>query len=97
MPMPKPKVTRPKFRTEKEEAEWWDANPAVATRLLKQALKQGTVRRKVGSPTRVVTMRLPSRDLDTAQDLAGRKGLRYQTYIKMLLHQALQKELATAS
>jgi len=67
----------------------------VATRLLKQALKQGSVRRKVEA-TRIVTMRLPDSDLETARDLAERKGLRYQTYIKMLLHQALQKELATA-
>ena len=93
--MPKAKAIRPRFRTEKQEAEWWDANPAVATRLLKQALKQGSVRRKVEA-TRIVTMRLPDSDLETARDLAERKGLRYQTYIKMLLHQALQKELATA-
>jgi predicted DNA binding CopG/RHH family protein len=93
--MPKSKATRPRFRTEKQEAEWWDANPAVATRLLKQALKQGSVRRKVEG-TRIVTMRLPGSDLATARELAERKGLRYQTYIKMLLHQALQRELATA-
>lgn len=94
--MPKAKLVRPKFRTEKEEAEWWDANKAYATRLLKQAIKEGTARRKI-DPTSIVTMRLPDSDLKTARGLAERKGLRYQTYIKMLLHQALQKELARAS
>jgi predicted DNA binding CopG/RHH family protein len=85
------KTTIPKFRSEKEEAQWWDAHPEVATRLLKRALKQGTVQRRPGE-TRIVTMRIPVRDLDAAQQLAERKGLPYQTYMKMLLHQALEKE-----
>jgi len=85
------KMTIPKFRSEREEAEWWDAHRDVATRLLKKALKQGTVQRRPGE-TRIVTMRLPVRDLEAAQELAERKGLPYQTYVKMLLHQALEKE-----
>jgi hypothetical protein len=44
--MPRTKTTRPKFRTEKQEAEWWDANPALATDLLNQALKHRSVRRR---------------------------------------------------
>jgi len=40
-------------------------------------------------------MRIPVRDLESAQHLAERKGLPYQTYMKMLLHQALEKERAT--
>jgi predicted DNA binding CopG/RHH family protein len=32
------------------------------------------------------------RDLEAAQRFADRKGLPYQTYMKMLLHQALEKE-----
>ncbi len=91
--MRRKKIGISKFRSEKEEAEWWDAHPQVATRLLKQALTQGTVQRRPGQ-TRVVTMRIPVRDLEAAQKFAERKGLRYQTYMKMLLHQALQKEQA---
>ena len=83
----------PKFRTEKEEAAWWDAHPQVATRLLKKALKQGIVQRRP-TQTRIVTIRIPAHDLEAARDLAGRKGLPYQTYMKMLLHQALEKERA---
>ena len=94
--MPKSQPTRPKYRTAKEEAEWWDANKAYATRLLKQAIKDDSARRKIDL-TSIVTMRLPDSDVKTARGLAERKGLRYQTYIKMLLHQALQKELARAS
>lgn len=91
--MARKRITIPKFRSEKQEAEWWDAHPELATRLLKQAIQQGAVERRP-SPTRIVTMRLPVRDLEAARQLADRKGLPYQTYIKMLLHQALQKEQA---
>jgi len=44
--------------------------------------------------SRSVTIRIAVRDLETAQRLAERKGLPYQTYMKMLLHQALEKERA---
>lgn len=89
--MPRKKIVIPKFPSENEEAEWWDAHPEVATRLLKDALKQGTIRRRPVE-TRIVTMRIPVRDLEAAQHLADRKGLPYQTYMKMLLHQALERE-----
>ena len=91
--MARKKTTIPKFRSEREEAEWWDAHPEVATQLLRRALKQGAIQRRPGE-TRIVTMRIPVRDLEAAQELAERKGLPYQTYVKMLLHQALEKERA---
>jgi predicted DNA binding CopG/RHH family protein len=47
-------------------------------------------------PLKTVTMRLPMADLEAAQDLASRTGLPYQTYIKMVLHEALQKERRSA-
>ncbi len=73
--MPEKKIAIPKFRSDKEEAKWWDAHPQVATRLLRQALKQSTVQR-LPSPTRIVTMRIPIHDLEAARKLAERKGLR---------------------
>lgn len=90
MSMPKKQITIPKFRTEAEEAKWWDSHPEAATEIMKRALKSGTARRAV--PLQTVTMRLPVPDIKTAQDLAHQKGLPYQTYIKMLLHEALKKE-----
>ena len=92
--MPQKPTVIPRFKTEAEEADWWDAHPEVATRIMKRAIKSGKVRRAV--PLRTVTMRLPVPDLETAQDLAARKRLPYQTYIKMLLHEALEKERRTA-
>jgi predicted DNA binding CopG/RHH family protein len=94
MSMPKKQVTSPKFHTEAEEAEWWDSHPEVATEIMKRAIKSGKARRAV--PLKTVTMRLPVPDLVAAQDLAEHKGLPYQTYIKMLLHEALERERRSA-
>ena len=90
MSMPIKQITIPKFRTEAQEAKWWDSHPEVATEIMKRAIKSGQARRAV--PLKTVTMRLPVLDIKTAQDLAHRKGLPYQTYIKMLLHEALERE-----
>lgn len=94
MNMRKKPITIPKFGSEAEEAQWWDSHPEVATELMKRAISSGKARRTV--PLKTVTMRLPVPDITTAQDLAQRKGLPYQTYIKMLLHEALEKERRTA-
>jgi len=93
MSMPKQQITIPKFRSESAEAEWWDTHPEVATEIMRRALKSGKAKRAV--PLKTVTMRLPVPDIKAAQDLAHEKGLPYQTYIKMLLHEALQKERST--
>ena len=92
--MPAKQIAIPAFRTEAAEAKWWDSHPDAATEIMKRALKSGAARRPV--PLKTITMRLPVVDLKTAQDLAHRKGLPYQTYIKMLLHEALEKERRSA-
>jgi len=88
--MPTKHIIIPKFRTKAAEAEWWDSHPEVATEIMKRAIKSGKARRAV--PLKTVTMRLPVSDLKAAQDLAQHKGLPYQTYMKMLLHEALERE-----
>ena len=92
--MPTKQITIPKFRTEAAEAKWWDSHPKAAAEIMKRALKAGAARRAV--PLKTVTMRLPVLDIKTAKDLALQKGLPYQTYIKMLLHEALEKERRSA-
>ena len=39
-----------------------------------------------------VTIRISQQELTRARTLAARHGLRYQTYLKMLLHEALDAE-----
>ena len=84
----------PKFKTERQESEWWDAHPEVITSLFLKAKKYGTMKRLSATRpvTRPVTLRIPLADLETAQTIAERRGLPYQTYIKGLLHQALEQD-----
>ena len=42
----------------------------------------------------LVTLRIAKEDLETARRLAARKGLGYQTYIKMVLREALAERAA---
>jgi predicted DNA binding CopG/RHH family protein len=53
----------------------------------------GAVRGLFARPqTRQISIRLGAADLATASRLAAAKGLPYQTYIKSLLHEALENE-----
>lgn len=89
-----PKI--PEFKTEKEEADWFDSHQDVVLALFQQAAKDGTLtrgtlaaRRGVTPPT---TIRLDPADLEMAKTQAQQRGLRYQTYLKMVIHQALTRE-----
>jgi predicted DNA binding CopG/RHH family protein len=44
---------------------------------------------------RPISIRLPAPDIAAAQKLARKKGIPYQTYIKTLLHDALEREIGT--
>jgi predicted DNA binding CopG/RHH family protein len=90
-----PAMTRiPAFKSEKEEAEWWDTHPEVVTALFLKAKKEGKIKRLpvIRGATRSTTIRLPIADIETAQQIAEKRGLPYQTYLKGLLHQALERE-----
>ena len=51
------------------------------------------VRNKLYRPmTRPITIRLNAPDVVVAQQLSKSKGMPYQTYIKKLLHEALERE-----
>ena len=76
----------PVFRSEAEEAAWWDSHQDLVADLL---LKHG---RRTAMPTRSVTVRIPLTDIDKARQLAEAKGIGYQTLIKILLHDALKRE-----
>ncbi|MBZ5724632.1 MAG: hypothetical protein LAP87_06500 [Acidobacteriia bacterium] len=84
----------PKFKSEAEEAEWRARNPDFIAGQFEKAGKEGRILR--GLPgrgaTRSVTIRLAMRDVETAQILAEKVGLPYQTYIKTVLHQALERK-----
>ena len=42
--------------------------------------------------TKAISLRLPARDIERARKLAAHRGLKYQTYIRTLVHEGLGKE-----
>ncbi len=90
----------PKFSSEAEEAAWWDAHRSEIEAEIRQRMKQkrpltldSLVRGEKASQP--ITLRIAKEDLDTARRLAAQKGVGYQTYIKMVLREALAKNAAT--
>jgi predicted DNA binding CopG/RHH family protein len=90
------KLIAPKFQSEAEEAKWWDDHMDVVGENLLEAMKKGIAHR--GGPaallreTRNITIRIANSDIERARKFAERKGIGYQTYIKMLLREGLDRE-----
>lgn len=87
----------PKFDNEAEEAEWWYQQRHRLTDEAEASETRGDLRlRRLPAsetkPAKNITIRLLEQDLARARELASKRGLRYQTYLKMLLHEALQAE-----
>ena len=91
----------PKFKSEAEEAAWWDQHREETAQWMEEAAAAGQTsslsevleraRQRAGT-TPTVSIRIDPDDIARARSLAAKKGLRYQTYLKMLLHEALQRE-----
>ncbi len=91
--------TIPKFSSEAKEAAWWDAHRSEIEAEIRQRMKRKrplTLSQLLpGAVTsQPITLRIAKDDLETARRLAAHKGLRYQTYIKMLLREALAQKSA---
>lgn len=97
--MKEKKLQIPEFKNEEQEAQWWAENPDAILAQFESAaaegrLGRGTTARRGLTPT--TTIRLDPTDISRAKIQAERRGLKYQTYLKMLIHQALtQEESAT--
>ena len=91
----------PRFKSESDEADWWASSAGRA--YVKQ--RPAGVRSK-GSKTSgsslvaklsekrsvQIAIRLPGADLERAREVADRKGIGYQTLLKMLVHEGLARE-----
>ena len=88
----------PDFKSEQEEAEWWDSAEGRAAILkgFRDAQREGTVGRgtlkKKSGLTPTTTIRLDRQDVELAKAQAEKRGLKYQTYLKSIIHQALRQE-----
>ena len=98
-------ISMPRFTSEEEEASWW------ASRQGREFVKQesaGTLEkgmapkgsRLVGQLNRTssvqIALRLPEPDVAKARELAIRRGIGYQTLLKMLVHEGLRREARRA-
>jgi predicted DNA binding CopG/RHH family protein len=93
---------------EEEAKWWFDNQDIVFEEFKKAAkagtLGRGGARRlfaekgipfpepKPSAPTPTTTIRLDPDDIAKAREQAAKRGLRYQTYLKMIIHEALLKE-----
>jgi predicted DNA binding CopG/RHH family protein len=91
----KPEI--PKFNSEAEEADWWDQHRDETAQWMEEAAAKGqtttlseVLKRTGAGPT--ISIRIDPADIARARYLAAKKGLTYQTYLKKLLHEALQRE-----
>ena len=103
--MPNKKL--PETRSEAEEARRFEESRERLLKLFEQAEKEGSLRvggKSVGitlskktealrkPPSQKVMLRIPVDDLDRARRQAARKGIGYQTYIKILLREGLDRQ-----
>ena len=91
----------PRFESETQEAEWWYRQRDRTARWMEEAVAAGetTTLPKVlersrtrALPRPAVSMRIDPLDVARARALAARRGLPYETYLRKLLRQALDRE-----
>ena len=91
----------PRSRNEGEEADWWASPVGRAYVKQKSAEAQSKGTKAKGSSlvgllnkksSVQIAIRLPAADLAQAREIAERKGIGYQTFLKMLVREGLVRE-----
>jgi predicted DNA binding CopG/RHH family protein len=90
------KLKMPKFASEDEEVRWYDRHRKRVESAFLERLEAGdalTLKEAMArARLRPVTIRLAVEDVKKARAIAARKGIPYQTYIKLVLREALERE-----
>lgn len=87
-------------RIQAQEADWWASaeGRAFLKRKSKSPLASGVksagsaLVARLNKASTQIALRLPDPDLQRARQIAERKGIGYQTLIKMLVHEGLERE-----
>lgn len=99
--MPRKTIELRKFNNESDEGVWWASKEgrAFAEQESREAQKKGikfsgssVIARVNKKGSTQIALRLPGTDIQEARRIAGRKGIGYQTLIKMIVHEGLQRE-----
>jgi predicted DNA binding CopG/RHH family protein len=94
-------IEMPKFKSESEEADWWASPAGRAYVKQKSAESQRKKTKATGSslvakvnkkPSLQIAIRLPQADIVQAREIADRKGMGYQTLLKMFVREGLLRE-----
>jgi predicted DNA binding CopG/RHH family protein len=93
----------PEFANESEEADWWEAHEDELANALTKTVAADN--QSSGSPANAtdfaIHIRLEPEDIAKARVQAAKRGLPYQTFLKMIIHEALRnaeaKQPSTAS
>jgi len=97
-------VIVPKFASETEEAEWWYENRHLVQQEFTAAsaehrLGRGTLKRRMEETQqnlRVETIiQLDEEDAIKARAAAERRGMQFNSFVKMLVHNALEQDEAS--
>ena len=100
--MVKKKIGIPKFANEEEQANWWASREGRAFLKQKAATPKKSakgsrlVTQLNRTPSVQIALRLAEPDVEKARELAQRKGIGYQTLLKMLVHEGLRREARRA-
>jgi hypothetical protein len=99
--MGKKTLQMPAFKNESAEADWW-ASPAGRAYVKRKSAEAWPEGANTGGSSLVaklnrknsiqIALRLPEADLKRARDIAERKGVGYQTLLKMLVREGLSRE-----
>jgi hypothetical protein len=99
--MKKKPIIMPKFVNEAQEGDWWASREgrefvkekSAGTRTKAAAPKGSRLVGRLNKAASVqIALRLPEPDVAKARELATRKGIGYQTLLKMLVHEGLRRE-----
>ena len=107
MPAKKRAAEIPRFKNESAEADWWasPAGRAYVRRKSTEAKARGLVLKgsrlvaalNANKPRSVqIALRLSAADIEQARKIADRKGIGYQTLMKILVHEGLAREVRRA-
>jgi predicted DNA binding CopG/RHH family protein len=83
--------TIPKFKSEQEEAEFWDTHDS--TDYLDDTEPTELTFVDARPQKRSISLRIDGDAIDALKDIAGRKGMGYQTLIRMWVMERLEKEV----
>jgi len=80
----------PKFKNQQAEVKFWDKNDT--TDFINWDNAQLAIFPNLKPSTKTISIRLPEPLLDSVKELANKRDIPYQSYIKMILSDRVQKE-----